>query len=323
MSKQPLVVGLVNNMPAAARAATERQFRQLLTAAAADRGVRLQCYGGAAGGASTGYAEVEAIFASDVDAIIVTGAEPQSATLRNEPIWPLITRLVDWADQQAIPSIWSCLAAHAAVLYLDGVDRTPFAEKLSGVFQGEIAAPDHPLMRALPGRWSIPHSRCNDLREEALRAAGYSILVNSPEAGVDVFHKTTHTSFLFFQSHPEYEADTLLREFHRDVRRYHAGERRSFPSAPRNYFPPERRPFLESLRESLPAADGASGELATRLSDLSRELGPAHWLPNSVTLSRNWLTEVALQREAPAVQGWDMASLQPQMQASLELAATP
>jgi homoserine O-succinyltransferase len=321
MSNQPLVVGLVNNMPAAARPATERQFKQLLAAAAKDREVRLQCY--CAGGSGAGYADVAAIFESDIDGIIVTGAEPQSVSLHDEPIWPLITRLVDWADRRAIPSIWSCLAAHAAVLYLDGVDRTPFAAKLSGVFQGEIVAPDHPLTQGLPARWSIPHSRCNDLGENALRAAGYKILVTSSEAGVDVFHKAMRASFLFFQSHPEYEADTLLREFQRDVRRYHAGERRHFPAAPRNYFAPEQSLVVESLRASPPAADGTKAELATRLGDLSRNLGLAHWWPVAVTLYRNWLTDLALRKEAPVLQAWDIAHLQPQLPASLELAATP
>jgi homoserine O-succinyltransferase len=322
MSNRPLVVGLVNNMPVAARPATERQFRQLLAKAATDREVRLQCYGAGLGGASPGYADVAALFESDVDGIIVTGAEPQSANLRDEPIWPLITRLVDWADRQAIPSIWSCLAAHAAVLYLDGVDRTPFAEKLSGVFKGEIVARGHALMEGLAEGWSIPHSRCNDLGAEALRAAGYSILVNSPEAGVDVFHKTMQTPFLFFQSHPEYEADTLLREFQRDVRRYHAGERQSFPSAPRNYFPPETRAVVESLRASR-ASERADGDIATRLSDLSRNLGPAHWAPTSVALYRNWLTDVALRKEAPVLQPWDIEHLQPHLQTSLEMAVAP
>jgi homoserine O-succinyltransferase len=321
MSNQPLVVGLINNMPPAARAATERQFRQLLAAAATDRAVRLQCYG--AGPASAGYVDIGAIFESEVDAIIVTGAEPQSASLRDEPIWPLITRLVDWADRQAIPSIWSCLAAHAAVLYLDGIDRTPFAKKLSGVFEGEILAPDHPLMQGLPGRWSIPHSRCNDLDAEALRAAGYQILVRSSEAGVDVFHKTLQTSYLFFQSHPEYEADTLLREFQRDVRRYHAGERPSFPSAPRNCMPQDRSWAEDSLHTSPTAIGGTRSDLAARFREVSRDLGPAHWLPTSVALYRNWLTDVACRRAAPVLQGWDMARLQPHLQTSLEMAATP
>jgi homoserine O-succinyltransferase len=320
MSNQPLVIGLVNNMPPAARTATERQFKQLLGAAATDREVRLQCYG--AGGASAGYRDVGVIFEADVDGIIVTGAEPQSASLRDEPIWPLITRLVDWADRQAIPSIWSCLAAHAAVLYLDGIDRAPFAAKLSGVFPGTIVAPDHPLMQNLPGRWSVPHSRCNDLDEDALRAAGYEILVNSPEAGVDAFHKTTHTSFLFFQSHPEYEADTLLREFQRDVRRYNAGERQTFPLAPMNCLSAEMRVVVESLRASSTAADGMSGDLATQFSDLSRDLGPAQWLPTSVALYRNWLRDVALRKEATVPQTWEIARLQRQLQPSVEMAAT-
>jgi homoserine O-succinyltransferase len=115
-------------------------------------------------------------------------------------------------------------------------------------------------------------------------------------------------SFLFFQSHPEYEADTLLREFQRDVRRYHAGERRNFPSSP---------------RAASTAADGLRGDLATELGDLSRDLGPAPWWPTSVALYRNWLTEVAQRKQARPRRNWEIAHLQLPRQTSVEMAATP
>ena len=42
--------------------------------------------------------------------------------------------------------------------------------------------------------------------------------------------------FVFFQGHPEYESDTLLREYRRDIGRYLRSEAENYPLLPRNYF---------------------------------------------------------------------------------------
>ena len=55
-------------------------------------------------------------------------------------------------------------------------------------------------------------------------------------AGVDAFAKQDGSFFLFFQGHPEYEADTLLREYRRDVGRFLGGEREDYPAMPLGYF---------------------------------------------------------------------------------------
>jgi homoserine O-succinyltransferase len=321
-SDRMLTIGLVNNMPAGARAATERQFRQLLTAAAGDRTVRLRCYGNGAAAAAAGYADVETIFESEIDGVIVTGAEPQAARLPDEPLWPTITRLVDWADRHAIPSIWSCLAAHAAVHYLDGVGRRPLAEKLSGVFSGEIVA-DHPLTRRLGRDWKVPHSRCNDLDEDALRASGYSILVRSDEAGVDMFQKTMNAPFIFFQSHPEYDADTLLREFHRDVRRYHLGERPRLPAAPRHYFQPERQALFDALCEATPEAGRNAEKVLELLGRADRDPTPAPWLPTAVTIYGNWIEDLSRRKDESPALPWMLEALAVHHQQPVETGATP
>ena len=111
-----------------------------------------------------------------LDGLIVTGAEPRSARpATDEPYWDELTsagRL--GAGAHRISTIWSCLAAHAAVLHLDGIERQPLPVKLFGVFacRGRRGASD--VRRPGPGR-RVPHSRCNDL-PEGLLAAGYQIL---------------------------------------------------------------------------------------------------------------------------------------------------
>jgi homoserine O-succinyltransferase/O-acetyltransferase len=292
-----LRIGLINNMPAAASSATERQFRQVLAEARNEQDVDFLCFRpslGDTGGGPSGLAE---IFEADLDGIIVTGTEPQSSNLREEPIWALITRLADFAEEHALPVIWSCLSAHAAILYLDGVDRVRLDSKLSGLYKGEVVATDHPLVQGLDA-WAVPHSRCNDLPEEALLASGYQVLLRSPGAGVDLFQKASNPEFVFLQSHPEYDSDSLRREFQRDVRRFLAGERRDPPARPQFYFE-SMSAFLPPLPEdwSMVRRENAEAILAW-LGRCTEQSVKAPWRPTAVALYRNWLRGLAA-RKAP------------------------
>jgi len=98
-----LEIGLVNNMPDAALEATERQFRALLDAAADGIVVRLTLYGlpdvpRAEWGrrhVSSFYAGIGDLWDRHHDGLIVTGTEPRSPDLRDEPYWGSLTRVLD------------------------------------------------------------------------------------------------------------------------------------------------------------------------------------------------------------------------------------
>jgi homoserine O-succinyltransferase len=119
-------------------------------------------------------------------------------------------------------------------------------EKRSGVFDCHLAM-SHPLTEHFPEPLWVPHSRYNDLPEPALAAAGYKILTRSATAGVDTFAKQDGSFFLFFQGHPEYDADTLLREYRRDATRFLTGERPHYPNIPVGYFTAEARAIAEAF----------------------------------------------------------------------------
>jgi len=238
-----LTVGLLNNMPDAALEATERQFTDLVRAAATDAVVLLKLFAipelpraaGVRAEMAGRYRDLAELWDSELDGLIVTGAEPRAAQLSDEPYWQSLRSLVDWAREHTAATIWSCLAAHAAVLHADGIERRPLKDKRCGVFAFRPAA-DHPLSAHFPDPLLVPHSRYNDVPERALSACGYKILTRSKNAGVDAFAKLNGSFFLYFQGHPEYQAATLLREYRRDVGRFLHGERDGYPRLPAGYF---------------------------------------------------------------------------------------
>jgi len=247
-------IGLMNNMPDAALDATERQFRALLASAAQGRRVRLTLYTlpevrrtDFGRKQVSSYASIEDLWRRRHDGLIVTGTEPVAADLKDEPFWQSLTRVLEWAEANTYSTILSCLAAHAGILHIDGIERRPIGHKRFGVFDCERVS-DHPLMDTAPPQLRMPHSRWNEIPEEALNACGYRVLTRSEGAGVDAFVKQRGSLFVFFQGHPEYDAVTLLLEYRRDIGRYLRGERETYPDMPEGYFDGEMVDALLTLQ---------------------------------------------------------------------------
>lgn len=251
-------IGLVNNMPDAALEATERQFRRLLTAAGGEAvDLRLFHLPEIARGPAardhlrTHYAGLDELMRDGIDALVVTGCEPKTAQLSDEPYWASLAKLVEWARTGTVSTLWSCLAAHAAVLHLDGIERRLLPEKAAGIFSCARVA-DHPLLTGLE-EMEVPHSRRNSLAEDDLVGAGYALLTRSGEIGVDAFAKRCPSLFVFLQGHPEYDGTSLAREFRRDLARSLSAKSRPVPAMPRRYFDERTtaalRPYLASLSQ--------------------------------------------------------------------------
>jgi homoserine O-succinyltransferase/O-acetyltransferase len=295
-------IGLVNNMPDAALDATERQFRALLGAAAKDIAVRVTLYSLPEVPRTefgrrqvSRYSHLDELWSRRHDGLIVTGTEPVAADLEDEPFWGSLTRVLEWAEEHTYSTILSCLAAHAGILHLDGIARRPLGDKRFGVFEC-VRASDHPLIAGAPGRLQMPHSRWNEIPEEALLACGYRVLTRSDDAGVDAFVKQRKSLFVFFQGHPEYEATTLLLEYRRDIGRFLRRERDGYPPMPHGYFDPEIVEALTALRERA---------LIDRREELLAEFPIAtaarkvtnNWRSMAESLYHNWLLYLCLEKE--------------------------
>jgi homoserine O-succinyltransferase len=289
-----LDIGLLNNMPDAALDATERQFRALLDAAADGLAVRLTLYtlpeiprSDFGRHQVSRYSDFRDLWDHHHDGLIVTGTEPRAADLKDEPFWGSLTRVLEWAERHTHSTILSCLAAHAGVLHSDGIVRRPLGDKRFGIFEC-VGVSNHPVTAGAPSRLRMPHSRWNEIPEEALLACGYSVLTRSADAGVDAFVRQRKSMFVFFQGHPEYDATTLLLEYRRDIGRFLRGERDTYPPMPQGYFDEETGHRLRTLRERA-LSDRHEQLLAEFPLAMAAGKVTNSWRSTAEGLYRNWL----------------------------------
>jgi homoserine O-succinyltransferase len=306
LGEQAVRVALVNNMPDAALEDTELQFFDLLDAASGNLPVVVKLY------SLTGvprtdrgtrrlnsfYYGLDDLWNSQVDALIMTGTEPQQPSLRQEPYWCNLTNVLDWAERNTLSTVLSCLAAHAGVLHSDGIDRHRLGDKRFGVFEFP-AADDHALTRRVEGTIRFPHSRWNEVRPDALESCGYTILTQSEEAGVDCFVKTKKQSlFLHFQGHPEYQAQTLFKEYRRDIKRYLRSERETYPTPPVGYFGGEATKCLLEFRQKA-IADRSEAAMDDFPETFLTGSLQNDWRSSAVKVYSNWLALIS-ERKAEA-----------------------
>jgi homoserine O-succinyltransferase/O-acetyltransferase len=293
---QCLRIALVNNMPDAALEDTEVQFFELLDSAAGDIPLSLKLYSlpelprtdAGRQHLSNFYFGIDDLLNSRFDGVIVTGTEPCQPDLRDEPYWPALTDLLDWAERNTVSTVLSCLAAHAGVLYSDGVPRHRLSDKQFGVFEFEKVR-DHALTDGAHDGMKIPHSRWNEVRADALTSSGYEVLMKSAHAGVDLFVKKKKGSlFVHFQGHPEYGTRTLLKEFRRDIKRFLRRERETYPTMPHAYFDAAASKLLSDFREN--AVSDPREELLSSFPEAAvAEAVRGTWQASAATVYRNWL----------------------------------
>lgn len=240
-----LHIGFLNMMPDAALQATERQFIRLV--GGCNRIAQFFVYPFSLDGLPRSkdtldyiehfYSTFAELRESGIDALIITGANVANPSLDQEPFWEPLIEVVDWARENVASTLCSCLATHAVLKRYYGIERRPMPKKKWGVFDHRTAYPGHPLLRGINTRFDVPHSRFNDISREQLEEAGLSVLVESSEGGVHMAVSPDHFRAIFFQGHPEYDVNSLLKEYKREVLRYLKGEVSKSPPFPQHCFP--------------------------------------------------------------------------------------
>jgi len=238
-----LHIGFLNMMPDAALTVTEQQFMRLIgssnqiaqfylymfTIPGLERSAETKGY------INKYYDSFEKLKNDGLDALIITGANVANPALEQEPFWNPLQEVIDWATENVTSVLCSCLATHAIVKALHRIDRQPLTNKRWGVYTHHIET-EHPLLRDINTRFDVPHSRNNDVSRDQLEEAGFTILVDSPEGGVHMAVSPDQFRFVYLQGHPEYDRNSLLKEYKREVNRFIKGERQDYPPHPDNYF---------------------------------------------------------------------------------------
>jgi homoserine O-succinyltransferase len=289
-------VGLLNMMPDAAFQATEQQFMRLVGAASQPAHFYVHCVtvqGLTRGEATQGYIaryyeDLAAIRGAGLDALIVTGANLVNPGLDQQPFYRPLTDVIRWANEHVTSVLCSCLSTHALMKFLHGIDRQPLPAKKWGVYSHRVIEPRHPLLRGLDAPFDVPHSRYNAITRQQFEDAGLTILVESDEGGVHAVVSEDQFRRVYFQGHPEYDANSLLKEYKREVLRHFQGER-DLPPFPEHYISGAAAAHIARYLEGAQDAHAAQAPLPEFPEAEVAPFLKNTWADAARTIFDNWL----------------------------------
>ena len=94
---------------------------------------------------------------------------------------------------------------------------------------------------------------------------------------------------IYFQGHPEYHANSLLKEYKREIFRYRNGERDTAPRYPEHYFPDEAIDIATQFMKQSEEAMASGDELPEFPEDKLEPYVANTWGDTAKAIINNWL----------------------------------
>ncbi|MCH5253014.1 MAG: homoserine O-succinyltransferase [Lachnospiraceae bacterium] len=175
------------------------------------------------------------------DGMIITGAPLDYTKFEDVSYWNELCEIMEWSKTHVHCTLHMCWGTYAGLYYHYGIDKIDLEKKLSGIYEHYVLKKSSPLFRGFDDIFYAPQSRAMTVLPEAVKKVPeLELLAMSDEAGVTML-KTKDSRQFFMTCHPEYDADTLAKEYFRDV------NKGMNPDVPINYFPdndPEKKPIV-------------------------------------------------------------------------------
>jgi homoserine O-succinyltransferase len=164
------------------------------------------------------------------DGMIITGAPVERMPFESVAYWRELCAIFDWARRHVFRRFHICWGAQAALYYYYGISKQNHMNKIFGVYEQRLVAPDSALLRGFSDAFPAPVSRYSGIKRLELEGiADLQILAEAdPPAGVGLLENRRGDVFML--NHLEYDTGTLAEEFFRDV-----GKQQSV-QVPVNYF---------------------------------------------------------------------------------------
>lgn len=175
------------------------------------------------------------------DGMIITGAPLDYTAFEDVSYWDEICKIMEWSKTHVHCTLHMCWGVYAGLHYHYGINKIDLPEKLSGIYKHYVLKKNSPLFRGFDDVFMAPQSRAMTVaREDIEKIPELELLAYSDEAGVTML-KTKDSRQFFMTCHPEYDSDTLAKEYYRDL------DKGMNPKIPVNYFPdddPNKKPVV-------------------------------------------------------------------------------
>ncbi len=251
-------IGFLNMMPERAFVATERQFLRLAAVSECYVHIHpftldgLQWQGDVFEYVSDNYDSYSQVQSLALDGLIMTGANPGESNLKAEAFWPQYEMVIRWANDHVPTIMCSCLASHAVLQVLYGIERTRCKPtKRWGVYSHTLVDDMHQLSEGLDLVFDVPRSHVFEMTAEQLTACKIRVVAMSEQADFHLAVSEDGFKWIFLQGHPEYDAVSLLKEYKREVYRFVDRQISDYPQYPLNYFGTDEKAELEAYKTEL------------------------------------------------------------------------
>ena len=175
------------------------------------------------------------------DGMVITGAPVELMEFEEVNYWDELCEIMEWSKTHVTSTLHICWGAQAGLYYHYGIKKYTLEKKMFGIFPHKADYKNSMLLRGFDDVFMVPHSRHTAInREDVEKVDALKILASSDEAGVSII-TTDKGRQIFVTGHLEYDADTLKKEYDRDIAK---GDK---IDVPKNYFPddnPEKAPLV-------------------------------------------------------------------------------
>ncbi len=163
------------------------------------------------------YSTFEEIKNKYFDGLIITGAPVEQMNFEDVIYWNELTKIMSWSESHVKSTLHICWGAQAGLYYHYGIAKHLLNNKMFGVFNHKIDDYNSKILFSFSDGFKAPHSRHTTVyKEDIIKIPELRIVSESDEAGVFIVENKEKEQ-LFVTGHLEYAADTLDKEYKRDL----------------------------------------------------------------------------------------------------------
>ena len=150
------------------------------------------------------------------DGMIITGAPLEHLKFNDVDYWDEICEVMKWSKTHVFSTVHICWGAQAGLYYHYGIHKVDYNQKLFGIYTQRLCS-THFLVDGFDDEFCTPQSRYTGINEKQVKENdNLEIVLYSHLFGINmVISKDSKNIFIL--GHLEYDADTLAKEYQRDI----------------------------------------------------------------------------------------------------------